>query len=175
MVKRLGWPPAWLLVLIGLVLNVLAILMSSIVLEKLSGSIAMLDENKQENVYSIQLAWNSVETLERKREVLLTHLKLSEINPSKELDHAMAMQLREWVAEPIPLLNSANVTQLMERIDNAQQIYRDQIDEYYLENLTLSDEMNILNERIAWYRNIALFLQVFGLALILARDLARKP
>jgi len=175
MVKRLGWPPAWLLVLIGLVLNVLAILMSSIVLEKLSGSIAMLDENKQENVYSIQLAWNSVETLERKREVLLTHLKLSEISPSKELDHAMAMQLREWVAEPIPLLNSTNVTQLMERIDNAQQIYRDQIDEYYLENLTLSDEMNILNERIAWYRNIALFLQVFGLALILARDLARKP
>ncbi|MDA0149851.1 DNA mismatch repair protein [Vibrio sp. LaRot3] len=175
MVIRKGWPPAWLLVLIGLVLNVLAILMSSIVLEKLSGNIAMLDENKQENIYSIQLVWNSVETLERKREVLLTHLKLSEIRPSQELDHAMAMQLREWVAEPIPLLNTANVTQLMERIDDAQQIYRDQIDEYYLENLTLSDEMNILNERIAWYRNIGLFLQVFGLALILARDLARKP
>lgn len=59
---KLSLPPAWLLVLVGLVLNILAILMSSIVLEDLGGEVAHLSQQKQDHLYSIQLAWNSVET-----------------------------------------------------------------------------------------------------------------
>ena len=62
------FPPAWVFVLIGLVLNILAILMSSVVLDRLGEQIKALETTKQQNLYSIQLAWKTVETLERKRE-----------------------------------------------------------------------------------------------------------
>ncbi|MEF1303401.1 DNA mismatch repair protein, partial [Vibrio owensii] len=71
-------PPAWLLVLIGLVLNIAAIVLTSVVLDKLGKETSLLADQKADNLYSIQLAWNSVETLERKREVLLLHLHLSQ-------------------------------------------------------------------------------------------------
>ncbi|WP_039948767.1 hypothetical protein [Vibrio ichthyoenteri] len=169
---RLDWPPAWLLVLVGLILNILAILMSSIVLEDLGGKRALLTERKQDNLYSIQLAWNSVETLERKREYLL--LYVAQPTPVEEVAHAMRAELRKWLNLSIPPLVKHNVLQLMEMIDGGQQEYRNQIDGFYLKNITLTEQMNLLDDRIAWYRNISLFLQVFGLALILARDLARK-
>ena len=63
----------------------------------------------------------------------------------------------------------------MSEINQAQTNYRDRIDSYYLENLEVTEVMSSLYEKIAWHKSIGLFLQVFGLALILARDLARKP
>ena len=167
-------PPAWALVLTGLVLNVLALLMSSIVLDKLSGEIGQLSEQKDENIYSIQLAWNSVEMLERKREMLLLHIA-HEGEVQQQLQVTLQGQLSQWVNQPIPEISLDNLPQLMMLINQAQQAYRNQIDDFYLENLSISELMTTLNERIAWYKNIGLFLQVFGLALILARDLARKP
>ncbi|NOI79528.1 DNA mismatch repair protein [Vibrio tubiashii] len=167
-------PPAWALVLTGLVLNVLALLMSSIVLDKLSGEIGQLSEQKDENIYSIQLAWNSVEMLERKREMLLLHIAY-EGEVQQQLQATLQGQLSQWVNQPIPEISLDNLPQLMMLINQAQQSYRNQIDDFYLENLSISELMTSLNERIAWYKNIGLFLQVFGLALILARDLARKP
>ncbi|KII76316.1 hypothetical protein [Vibrio renipiscarius] len=169
---RLRWPPAWFLVLLGLVLNILAIMMSSIVLEKRGQEVAGLSERKQDNLYSIQLAWNRVETLERKRESLL--LYLAQPQPVAEVSHAMKSQLYTWLGEPLPTLEPHNVMQFMERIDETQRDYRDQIDEFYLGNVALTEKMQRLEARIAWYRNISLFLQVFGLALILSRDLARS-
>ncbi|MCL9781686.1 DNA mismatch repair protein [Vibrio sp. S4M6] len=168
-------PQPWLLVLIGLILNVLAIVMSSIVLDKLSEDIEKLNESKQQNQYSIQLAWNSVETLERKREAVLLHIQAVYTEKvSQMLQEAVQNQLRHWVGQPVPDISHDNLGQIMRLINQAQQGLRDRIDDYYLENLSISERVLKLNEKIAWYKNIGLFLQVFGLALILARDLARK-
>ncbi|USD43449.1 DNA mismatch repair protein [Vibrio sp. SCSIO 43135] len=167
-------PPAWVLVLIGLILNVLAILMSSIVLDELGDEIAQLSESKMQNQYSIQLAWKSVETLERKREALLQHVQLSPEGGDEQLQQALQGQLQYWVGKDIPAFTLANLPELMMLINKAQQTHRDAIDEFYLDNLSITEVMQALNDRIAWYKNIGLFLQVFGLALILARDLARK-
>ncbi|PMJ92968.1 DNA mismatch repair protein [Vibrio sp. 10N.261.55.A7] len=173
---RLRFPPAWVLVLIGLVLNILAILMSSVVLDKLGEQIKALETTKQQNLYSIQLAWKTVETLERKRESLLLHAQLTDSNDiSNALQEALQGQLSDWVDGDVPLVNKENLSTLMMLINQAQQKSRNQIDDYYLDNLSLTDTMQSLSERIAWYKNIGLFLQVFGLALILSRDLAMSP
>lgn len=173
--KRL-WPAAWVLVLTGLVLNILAILLSSIVLDKLSSDKAQLSEQKAENLYSIQLAWNGVETLERKREALLLHLQLASQAPlSKSLDEALRGQLAIWVGDDIVAhVTPEHLPALMVQINAAQRHQRERIDDFYLQNLSLNERTLQLEERIAFYKNIALFLQIFGLALILARDLARQ-
>lgn len=171
------WPPAWLLVLNGLVLNILAILMSSVVLEDLGSKMTTLNERKQDNLYSIQLAWNRVETLERKKEFTLLYLQQNNVQDErlKALDVEIGQQLADWVAAPIPELVAGNIAQITGLIESAQQTLREQIDDFYLNNLTINEQLVGLNETIAWYRNVSLFLQVFGLALILARDLEGIP
>ena len=176
MVMPFKVPPAWSLVLVGLVLNILAIVMSSVVLDRLSAQIATLAEQKDENIYSIQLAWSSVETLERKREAILLHLnQVGDDKIDDALQTALQGQLSAWLGGSVPLISRENLSPLMMQINQAQQGYRNQFDDYYLKNLTITEVMAALNEKIAWYKNIGLFLQVFGLTLILARDLARKP
>ena len=85
-------PPPWMIVLTGLVLNILAIVVSSLVLDKMVVEQAQYRERQQGNVYSIQLAWNTIETLERKRESMLLHMDISTSSNSSvtpELEEAM--------------------------------------------------------------------------------------
>ncbi|EGR2323434.1 DNA mismatch repair protein [Vibrio alginolyticus] len=168
-------PPPWVLVLIGLVLNIGAIIVTSLVLDKLGKQHSQLAEQTAENLYSIQLAWNSVETLERKREALLLHVHISKsVAIPLELEEVLAGHLSSWVHNESDEIKIDQLPQLMSKINQAQASYRDRIDNYYIENVELNEVMAKQDEKIAWYKNIGLFLQVFGLALILARDLARK-
>ncbi|CAK1836361.1 hypothetical protein [Vibrio crassostreae] len=169
-------PPAWAIVLAGLILNIMAIVMSSLVLDKIEAEKAEYNDRKFGNVYSIQLAWNTIETLERKREAILIHLDKPEtVQPTTVLDEALRGQLRRWVSSEVPNISLAKLPKLMMLINSAQESQRTRIDDYYLDNLTLVELIQRLDEKMAFYKNIALFLQVFGLALILARDLARRP
>ncbi|CAH7301668.1 MULTISPECIES: DNA mismatch repair protein [Vibrio] len=170
-------PPPWMIVLTGLVLNILAIVVSSLVLDKMVVEQAQYRERQQGNVYSIQLAWNTIETLERKRESMLLHMDISTSSNSAvtpELEEAMRGQLGEWVSGEVPEITVENLSQIMMLINQAQQSQRTRIDDFYLDNLTLSELLQALEEQMTLYKNIALFLQIFGLALILARDLARR-
>ncbi|CAH1541516.1 MULTISPECIES: hypothetical protein [Vibrio] len=177
MVKKSTYlPPAWLLVFVGLVLNIAAIILTSVVLDKLGKEISLLAEQKADNLYSIQLAWNSVETLERKREVLLLHLHLAQSEPvSEEMNQVLRGHLSAWTGQEVSPIQIEQLPNLMSEINQAQNNYRNRIDSYYLANLETTEVMTGLEEKMAWYKSIGLFLQVFGLALILARDLARKP
>lgn len=170
-------PPPWMIVLTGLVLNILAIVVSSLVLDKMVVEQAQYRERQQGNVYSIQLAWNTIETLECKRESMLLHMDISTSSNSAvtpELEEAMRGQLGAWVSGKVPEITVENLSQIMMLINQAQQSQRTRIDDFYLDNLTLSERLQALEEQMTLYKNIALFLQIFGLALILARDLARR-
>lgn len=170
-------PPPWMLVLVGLILNVLAILMSSVVLERLGGDVTRYSEQKAENQHSIQLAWSSVETLERKREALLLHIQAAQNQDKamdKNLSNTLKGQLSVWVSGEVPDFKSEHLPELMMLINQAQSAHRNKIDDYFLDNLAISEKVTDLEDRIAWYKSVALFLQVLGLALLLARDLARR-
>lgn len=165
-------PPAWVMVSIGLILNVMAIVLSSQVLDKMSSDIALIQERKEANLYSMQLAWNQVETLERKREALLLHLDSDDIDT--DIANILRGQLSQWVTAQVPPIHRKHLPGLMAMINSAQDTQRDLIDELYLDNLELSDTLSSVEEDMAYYKNIAVFLQILGLALILARDLSRR-
>lgn len=165
-------PPAWMMVSIGLILNVMAIVLSSQVLDKMSSDIALIQERKETNLYSIQLAWNQVETLERKREALLLHLDGDDIYT--DIADMLREQLSQWVAVHVPPIHRKHLPELMTIINSAQDTQRDLIDELYLDNLGLSETLASVEEDMVYYKNIAVFLQILGLALILARDLSRR-
>ncbi len=77
----------------------------------MSGEVAMLQERKNSNLYSIQLAWNQVETLERKRETLQLHLAQSQtITP--EISQLLRGQLARWVNADVPEIELANLSEI---------------------------------------------------------------
>lgn len=85
--------------------SILAIVVSSLVLDKMVVEQAQYRERQQGNVYSIQLAWNTIETLERKRESMLLHMDISTSSNSSvtpELEDAMCGQLGEWFSGEVP-------------------------------------------------------------------------
>ncbi|MCJ2376982.1 DNA mismatch repair protein [Vibrio sp. ZSDZ34] len=169
-------PPAWVMVSIGLLLNIMAIVISGQVLDKMMQETSALHDEKGGNLYSIQLAWNQVETIERKREAILTHLQLKALtsNSSSDIDQVWVAQLKTWGVDGISHVDVMNVDTLMVAMDKAQQGQRNVIDDLYLKNLTITESITQIDEQMALYKNIALFLQIFGLALILARDLSRR-
>ncbi|WP_261818017.1 hypothetical protein [Vibrio gallicus] len=169
---RRYWPPAWLLVLIGLLLNVLAILLSSQVIDDLVTKNVGLAEARDNNQRSIQLAWNRIENLERKNEILL--LTLSNHTVAQPVLDELKVQIETWTGKPIPRVNVDNLQTLSLLIEQQQDQQRDIIDEYYFENVSLMEQMQANSIAMSHYKNIALFLQIFGLALILARDLKRE-
>lgn len=170
---NMGWPKPWVLVLIGLLMNVLAMLISSTQIDRLTQHVELKSEQRDSNTYAIQLAWNGIDSLERKKEWLLLHLA-----QAKKLDVAIAQliaeQMANWLIEPPNELTLGNGSLWIEKMNQRQQQHREQIDQYYLENLSLTESIASQQYRIVLFKNWALFLQVLGLALILARDLARK-
>lgn len=169
---KIGWPPAWLLVFLGLLLNVLAIVISSQILDDLARKNAALYEGQNNNLRSIQLAWNRVENLERKKETLLVVLGHDDNNQAVNLE--LAKQIEVWTGKPVPELSIANLQTLSLMLEREQTQQRNLIDKYYLDNISLLETTSQNDMHISHYKNIALFLQIFGLALILARDLRRK-
>ncbi|PMM44244.1 hypothetical protein [Vibrio breoganii] len=169
---KIGWPPAWLLVFLGLLLNVLAIVISSQILDDLARKNAALYEGQSNNLRSIQLAWNRVENLERKKETLLVVLGHDDSNQAVNAE--LEKQIEVWTGKPVPELSINNLQTLSLMLEREQNQQRDLIDKYYLNNISLLEMTSKNDMQISRYKNIALFLQIFGLALILARDLRRK-
>ena len=86
--------------------------------------------------------------------------------PGQALGHgtgheALRGQLRRWVSDEVPTISLANLPEIMVLINRAQEAQRTLIDDYYLDNLTLVELIQRLDEKMAFYKNIALFLQVF--------------
>lgn len=174
---RLCVPPAWIIVLTGLVLNIFAILINSIVLDKYSERAAQLSESKNSNQQAIQLAWNQIETLERKKELLTIHLGQSNTDTDTDTDKAISSVLRQqislWVGNQVPSVSPSNLIPILNALDEAQARQRNIIDELYFKNVSIMEVIQKMEASNANYKNIALFLQILGLALILARDLTR--
>ncbi|GEA50661.1 hypothetical protein VIN01S_14650 [Vibrio inusitatus NBRC 102082] len=169
---KFDWPPAWLLVFLGLLLNVMAIVISSQILDDLARKNASLYEGQNNNLRSIQLAWNRVENLERKKETLLVVLGHNDSNLA--VNSELAKQIEVWTGKPVPELSINNLQTLSLMLEQEQNQQRDLIDKYYLNNISLLEMTSLNDMQISRYKNIALFLQIFGLALILARDLRQK-
>ncbi len=163
-------PPAWLMVMIGLALNVAAILLTGLVLDKLSNRTMSLVESKQLNDHSIQRDWVSIDTLERKREQWLLLNAQGNILALNIFNRYFA----HWMAVEPARLDEMSVEQVMRAIDEQQTELRDRIDAVYLESLSIMDQIQTLSEQQEGYKILALLMQVFGLALILARDLSKR-
>ena len=102
-VSSIKWQvPTWTLVAIGLLLNIISALLTNFYIDDLTRQSNEIVQRQQNNEKLIQLTWQQVETVERKREHVLVILNAAEmmqsslpIQVSAQIEHDM----NYWIAD----------------------------------------------------------------------------
>ncbi|MDO6763349.1 hypothetical protein [Agarivorans sp. 1_MG-2023] len=165
------------LVSIGLLFNIVAALMTNFYIDSVSQDAHQLVQQQQANDNLIKQTWLQIESLERKRELILA-LVSNEAQTSQPIPQTvqelLAKDLKYWLEMgEVPSINLSNLAALDRLVSKVQNQLRERIDNWYLQNIDLMGAYTDQMSTISSLRNLALFLQMIGLALILARDLSR--
>ena len=169
--------PTWTLVGIGLVLNVVSALMTNFYIDDVTRQANSLIQQQANNDKLITLIWQQVETVERKREHvlgLMANRDLMNKPLAPEIMEQVISDLNYWIKNGVPILSLDGIPSLMVELNQVQVEQRDKINHLYVESLNLIDLYSDEMKYISRLRNLALFLQVIGLGLVLSRDLSRR-
>lgn len=169
--------PTWSLVATGLLLNVISALMTNFYIDDATRQANSLLQKQASNDKLITLIWQQVETVERKREHILELMANSELMNKPlvpEIMQQVISDLNDWIKNEVSTLSLDGISSLMVELNEVQVEQRDKINLLYLESLDLIDLYSNKMGYISRLRNLALFLQVIGLGLVLSRDLSRR-
>jgi hypothetical protein len=161
--------PTWLIVLIGLLFNISAALITHFLIDGKTNQLNSLSMQMKNNDKEISLLWVQIEGIERKRETLYL------LRNQSQLDEVIASQFSRLLALHLHEKISLTDIQLVDKkIDTYQEGIRNEIDNKFFLNLELVELEMYLQSEVSSLRNWSIFLQMIGLSLILARDLTRK-
>ncbi|MGF1691996.1 hypothetical protein [Photobacterium kagoshimensis] len=169
--------PTWSVVATGLLMNIVSALMTNFYIEDEVQAANVLIQQQISNDKLIALTWQQVEAIDRKREHLVTLMVISEANHhhiSPYLAQFVIDDIQAWLGEPVDKITKEALPNIMEKLTNLQSSQRDKINQLYIDNLALIDYQVDKAKNISMLKSLALFLQIIGLGLVLARDLNRK-
>ncbi|MBL4762609.1 MAG: hypothetical protein JKY93_07925 [Gammaproteobacteria bacterium] len=173
----------WLLVTIGISFNIVSALITSSAISSNNKKMHLIDNQISNINIRIDNYWQTRQNLERKKEFILLLLQNSQ---RMQLDadlhaYVLAFVNEIIVSHQIKLLETGEATEItllsvnvvVPALEAARSAMLDQIDDAYLEKIDLEKQKRPLNDKNSWLMSIALFLQLFGLILVLAKDLSR--
>ena len=161
--------PTWSVVLIGLLFNILAALITHFLIDEKMNHLNSLSIQMSNNEKEISLLWVQIEGIERKRETLYLLINQGQLN--QRVASQFSRLLEVYLHQTISL---QDIEVVDNKIDAYQELIRNEIDNKFFLNLELLDLQMYLQSDVARLRNWSIFLQMIGLSLILARDLTRK-
>ena len=170
----------WVFVLTGIIFNILSAVITHYFIGLNNDDINALDRDVQSKQVLIDSLWQSRIEVERKEEFFLLLLNQANAESADMRDyyrnylndlvtaHDLA-SFRQRIENPAP----ADINLLLELSDAAQKTIIESINNTYFETLELQEAKMPLERANARLFSIAIFLQVTGLILVLARDLRR--
>ncbi len=178
MTERLLAP--WVFVLTGILFNVLAAVITHYFIGLNNDDIMALDREINRKQVLIDSQWQAKIEAERKEEFFIL-LLATESAANDTLQQYFDDYLGELVKNHalgqfetrMPTMSADNLGRLLEIGDAVQREIIDTINNAYFEILELQDAREPLERTNARLLSIAIFLQVTGLILVLARDLRR--
>lgn len=174
---RKWWIPTWVFVATGLALNIISALMTNFLIDDANREASALIQQQESHEKLINLTWKQVESIERKRELVLLLLSLAEVNEQsvpEPVQLQIISELQDWINTSVTELTMTNLSAVMQGMNDTQRVHRNKINQLYIQNLALAQSYEHKVKSISRQRNLALFLQILGLALMLARDLNRR-
>ncbi|RKF17470.1 hypothetical protein DBZ36_13560 [Alginatibacterium sediminis] len=169
--------PTWTIVATGLTLNVIAAMSAHFIESEHTAELDTLTMQQSRNLRTIDLNWQQVQGLERKRDTLYLLLAQASQTP-QTVSTAFAKQLAKQLglADYDFISNDGGLNQIVieSAIEGGQNLSRNSINDLFIENLQLMEQAQRKVKAISQTKNLALFLQIVGLAMMLARDLRPK-
>ncbi len=173
--RRRRWTiHTWMLVAAGLTLNIISALMTNFFIDDVTRQANELVQQQQNNDKLITLIWQQVETVDRKKEYVLELILTSKYQEKPiptEIKDQVINEINYWLDQEVKELSIDGIPTLITLLNKAQDDRREKINQLYLDNLQLIEEHADKMKSVSQLRNLALFLQIIGLALVLARDL----
>lgn len=169
----------WILVTVGIIMNIASALIIHILVESNMNRMDKFMQQSETVDLRIDNLWQNYQALQQ-RQAYFTTLLLS-ANAGRQLDLAHELinttlnQLIEQYKLERESVTATTVTigQLQEIFTALQREVLVNIDNTYLEQIELRQQRQNIAENNARLNSIAIFLQMLGLILVLARDLAR--
>ena len=181
---RIKIPLPWLLVTIGISFNIVSALITSSAISSNNQKIHLIDSQISNINIRIDNYWQTRQNLERKKEFILLLMHSGKRAPLESDLNEYALTFINGVIDSYQIktpelgdtikLKLLNANVVVSVIDAARNTMLDQIDDAYLEKTSLEEKINPLNDKNSFLMSVALFLQLFGLILVLAKDLSRK-
>ncbi len=176
----------WALVVIGIAFNVLSAVITHYFIDINNQEIHALEDEASSIELRIDNYWQSRQDIERKQEIFLLLLRLrgeSEATPKDGDEEVVSSYVQGFLGNLVEeygldersfdadnLLSTQNVIEITER---AKQQIIARIDDIYLDKIFLDKQKQPIASRNSTLMSLALFLQLVGLILVLAKDLQR--
>ena len=170
----------WVFVLSGIIFNILAAVITHYFIGLNNDQIAVLERDIQNKQVLIDSLWQSRVEVERKQEFFILLLTNQAENPAiietYYRDYLDGLVNAHGLQEFVPRERQAkteDIELLLAISSAAQQSIIESINATYFETLELQEAKMPLEQDNSRLFSIAIFLQVIGLILVLARDLRR--
>ncbi len=162
----------WVLVIIGILFNLFAALITNYFISLNHEKLAQLDERIESIDIRINTYWQDRQNIERKMEFILLLQKPDAIIV-QYIENFMQQIIKQYHLTAAEY-DTHGSQQVIRVIQQAQEQIVNEIDEIYFDKLILEKEKMVLVGVNSRLMSIALFMQLLGLILILAKDFQRN-
>ena len=175
------WLAPWVFVLTGIVFNVLSAVITHYFIGLNNDDINIIDRDVQNRQVLIDSLWQSKTEVERKKEFFILLLTNGSEQPAttqiyfrNHLEEIIDNYALTDFKSPMDQAATTDLNLLLDLSDAAQKSTIESINATYFEILELQETRMPLERSNSRLFSIAIFLQVIGLILVLARDLRRR-
>lgn len=174
------WLAPWVFVLTGVIFNILSAVITHYFIGLNNDRINLIDREIQQKQVLIDSLWQSKTEVERKKEFFIlllvgkpAHPGLTESYCREYLQEVMKTNGLQEFETRMQQHSGTDLELLLDLSSAAQQSIIESINNSYFESLELQEQKMPLEGANSRLFSIAIFLQVTGLILVLARDLRR--
>lgn len=156
--------PPWVFVLLGVLMTVVSAIILQVVIQEQQKRMMTLEMEAETIDSQIDGLWESLLRFERNANtaLMLVH------HPEGQVDS------RSYITTVLGIEDVTTPEQILEAIANKRSDHLGRINDIYEGRVTLERERRDLQQENESLTSLAVFLQIFGLILVLARDITRK-
>jgi len=167
----------WALVITGILFNILSAVITNYFISVNNSQLSQLEERSQRIDSQINNYWQDRQNIERKLEfILLLQQQGKQTNDPfvrQYIENFIANILKRYKI-PSSEQKKLDSQQIINIVKKTQEQIVNDIDEVYFDKLTLEKEKTVIASINSRLMSIALFLQLLGLILVLAKDFQRN-
>jgi len=170
----------WVLVIVGISFNIFAAIITNHFISTNNEKLRLIEGKISDIELRINTYWQNRQDVERKKDFILLYSQSGQQTKDTFVDqhiqqYMLGLMQDYQLQSELQAMSQTRPhdQQIIDIIDRVKEIIVNDIDDIYLDKLLLEKQKHPLNRDNARLMSIALFLQMLGLILVLAKDLRK--